>query len=65
MIKATSKKTGIAIKKPVIIRAQEAFFSPKMTSKKIFRGVLERKTDFGTIFAQIPINRTSNSEKMC
>ena len=29
MIKATSKNTGMAIKKPVIINAQEAFFSPK------------------------------------
>ena len=33
MIKATSKKTGIAIKKPVIISAQEAFFSPNFCSK--------------------------------
>ena len=33
MIKATSKKTGIAIKKPVIIRVQEALFSPKIWSK--------------------------------
>ena len=34
MMKATSKKTGIAIIKPVIIKAQEAPFSPVCFSKK-------------------------------
>ena len=32
MIKATSKKTGIAIKNPVTISAHDAFFSPKTLS---------------------------------
>ena len=30
MMKATSKKTGIATKNPAIINAQEAFFSPNL-----------------------------------